>query len=73
MPDREAAVARFEALLLCRSRGNPLPDMPDYPSCEEIRRELAGRDLGCYCLDELPCHAPTLLWIANDPLWGCVR
>jgi hypothetical protein len=34
-------------------------------NCADVRRELPGRDLGCYCgLDE-PCHADTLLEIAN--------
>jgi hypothetical protein len=35
-------------------------------NCADVRRELPGRDLGCYCgLDE-PCHADTLLEIANS-------
>lgn len=31
---------------------------------EAARRELPGRDLVCYCAPE-PCHAETLLEIAN--------
>lgn len=40
---------------------------------EQIRRELAGRDLACWCgLTDaagrtLPCHAYTLLELANRP------
>ena len=33
---------------------------------EDVRRELRGRDLACYCsLDEL-CHANVLLAVANE-------
>lgn len=36
-----------------------------YPSVEEIRTELAGKDLACWCELGMPCHADTLLAIAN--------
>lgn len=42
-----------------------------YPPVEEIRSELAGRDLMCWCRTEdddgnpVPCHATILLEIAN--------
>lgn len=40
-------------------------DYEDYPTIEEIRRELVGKNLACWCgLDE-PCHADVLLEIAN--------
>lgn len=32
---------------------------------DDIRRELAGRDLGCACPPELPCHVDVLLEVAN--------
>jgi hypothetical protein len=33
---------------------------------DDVRRELRGRDLACYCpLDGQPCHADVLLGIAN--------
>ena len=34
----------------------------------EIRRELRGRDLVCWC-SPLPCHADILLIIANELTW----
>lgn len=42
----------------------------DYPSTEDIRRELAGKDLACWCPLPEPgapdiCHAAVLLDIAN--------
>lgn len=49
---------------------------PDYPSIEEIRRELRGHDLACWCpprgvsrngsLLEINCHGDVLLEIANN-------
>lgn len=43
----------------------------DYPSLDEIRRELRGKDLACWCPLPEPgypddCHAAVLLKIANE-------
>lgn len=35
------------------------------PTVDEIRTELAGRDLMCWCKTTEPCHADVLLEIAN--------
>ena len=69
---REECAARFETYLIVRR--NPHPgwrDLLAYPSDEEIRRELGGRDLACWC--PLPaegepdhCHASVLLVWANE-------
>jgi len=32
----------------------------------DVRRELRGRDLACYCPVDQPCHADVLLAIANE-------
>jgi hypothetical protein len=40
--------------------------MWDAPSVEDIRRELAGHDLACWCPLDQPCHADVLLEIANE-------
>ncbi|MFJ7297628.1 DUF4326 domain-containing protein [Streptomyces collinus] len=32
---------------------------------DQIRRDLAGRDLMCWCAESLPCHADALLRLAN--------
>lgn len=37
------------------------------PSVAEIRVELAGRDLMCWCPLDQPCHADVLLELANPP------
>ncbi len=49
---------------------------PNYPSVDEIRAELAGHDLACWCpprrinrngsLGEICCHADVLLELANS-------
>lgn len=36
-----------------------------YPTDAQIRAELAGRDLACWCPLDQPCHADVLLEIAN--------
>ena len=35
------------------------------PTCEEIRAELRGKNLACFCPLDKPCHADVLLEIAN--------
>jgi hypothetical protein len=35
-------------------------------SVEDARRELAGRDLACWCSLDGPCHADVLIEIANS-------
>ncbi len=35
------------------------------PSVEEIRRELRGKNLACWCAPGTPCHAELLLELAN--------
>ena len=32
----------------------------------DVRRELAGRDLACWCPRPGPCHADVLLEMANE-------
>jgi hypothetical protein len=35
------------------------------PTVEQIRAQLAGRDLMCFCALDAPCHADVLLEMAN--------
>jgi len=56
---RAASVVAFRGLLASPSRRG-------YPSDEEIRAHLAGRDLACWCAVGQPCHADVLLEIANE-------
>ncbi len=34
-------------------------------TADDVRRELTGRDLCCWCAPELACHADVLLDVAN--------
>ena len=57
--DAAMAVRAFENMLSCSNR--------NYPSHDEIRAELAGKHLACWCLLDQPCHADVFLIIANSP------
>jgi hypothetical protein len=34
-------------------------------TADDVRRELAGKDLGCFCPLDKPCHVDVLLAVAN--------
>jgi len=53
---QEEAVREFEAELLM--------DM-NYQARDAVHRELAGKDLACWCRLDQPCHADVLLRVAN--------
>lgn len=36
-----------------------------YPRIEEIKAELRGKNLACWCKPDQPCHADILLELAN--------
>jgi len=73
--DRASAVELFTATLDMLRAGFPIVDDAGeditYPSDAEIRAELGGRALACWCpppADGEPdvCHAAVLLKIANE-------
>jgi hypothetical protein len=37
----------------------------EYTTVEDVRRELAGKDLACWCPLDQPCHADVYLEVAN--------
>jgi hypothetical protein len=51
---------RAEAVALHREWLLTQPDL-----VEAARRELRGRDLACWCPEDGPCHADTLIEVAN--------
>lgn len=70
------AVALYRALVLdrvpvaeLRQRTGPdiyvKPGDVVVPSIDDVRTNLRGRDLACYCKPGWPCHADVLLEIAN--------
>jgi hypothetical protein len=38
----------------------------DPPSRDDIRAELAGHNLACWCRPGTPCHADILIQLANS-------
>ena len=56
--DAATAVRFFEDTLRIERR--------NYPSTDEIRAELRGKNLACWCKLDQPCHADVLLRIANE-------
>lgn len=59
--DAEGAVGFFTEML----RDPELRAAAGYPSDEEIRRDLRGFNLACFCPLTKPCHVSPLLEIAN--------
>ena len=59
--DKETAVQAFRLLLT-----QPGSTRVAYPTLEEIKSELSGKDLACFCSLDEPCHADILLELANQ-------
>lgn len=55
--DAEEAVRRFTAVIV-----------NDGASMHMIRKALKGRDLACWCPPDQPCHADSLITLANRPV-----
>ncbi|MFE3052314.1 DUF4326 domain-containing protein [Nocardia sp. NPDC059239] len=55
---RDAVHLRDARWIRLEHRGQPV-------TIEDVRTELAGRDLVCWCPLDQPCHADVLLKIAN--------
>jgi len=56
--DAETSVRFFSEMLEYELR--------PYPTTDEIRTELRGKNLACWCKLDQPCHADVLLQIANE-------
>ena len=61
-PSTEAAVAH--AVRAFRWQLENHPNVVGF-TVDDVRRELAGRDLACWCATGQPCHGDVLLEIAN--------
>ena len=60
---REAAVARYVEWIKGTAKA---PDHRQPPTPGEIQQALSGKNLACWCPRDGPCHANTLLKIANE-------
>ena len=58
------AVAYYRRWALGEFRGDPNV-LPCPFTLEDVRRELGGKDLACWCPLDQPCHADVLLELAN--------
>ena len=65
--DAQTCVKLYQEKLLRYSHkhGSMVDFLTDCHTIEEIRRELGGKNLACYCPLHSPCHADVLLKIAN--------
>ena len=59
--DAEGAVGMFRDMLADEARR----DAANYPDDEDVRLNLRGKNLACWCKLGTPCHADVLLEIAN--------
>lgn len=60
---RALAVQRFKEMLTTDVEARTAFG---YPDREQIRAELAGKNLGCWCPLDQRCHADVLLELANQ-------
>ncbi len=76
--DPAMAVSLFRRLLLSEGAWCPVP-VPKWPkgkipatwtTVEDVRTELRGKNLACWCKPGAPCHADVLLELANRPITG---
>lgn len=58
---QEHAVILFDAWI-----GGEIPEIGIPPSIDEMKRELAGKNLACWCAPNTPCHADVLLDLVNE-------
>lgn len=66
----DADSAQSKAVELCgqwlRGTLDPKLSPGDPPSRDDIRAELAGHNLACWCRPGTPCHADILIQLANS-------
>lgn len=58
---------RLQAVSMFASQVMGYEDLePDEYFISEVKRQLKGKDLACWCPLDEPCHADVLLKIANE-------
>ena len=68
----EMAVQAFRSMVEKEGSWSPIPlpwpkgKIPaQWTSVEDVKRELRGKNLACFCPLDQPCHADVLLELAN--------
>jgi hypothetical protein len=62
-PDRRAHALRSFRGVIMGEIEDPIHRLPF--TVDDVRRELRGKNLACFCPLDKPCHADVLLEIAN--------
>ena len=69
------AVASFRSMVDKEGGWFPVPlpwpqgKIPkQFTTIEDVRRDLAGKNLACWCAPDAACHADVLLEISNRPI-----
>lgn len=72
--DAQMAVALFTQMLREHGTWSPIPlpwpkgKIPrEWTTSDDVRQELRGKNLACWCALDQPCHADVLLEVANKP------
>jgi len=68
--DPRGRVAEMDFGVVCEAKGKTIEIGPRAkaglaPSIDDIRKELRGKDLACWCRLDQPCHGDVLLELAN--------
>ncbi len=70
--DRALSVLSFKEFIRKEGCWSPIPlpwpkgKIPrEWTTIEDVKRELAGKNLACWCALDQPCHADVLLELAN--------
>jgi len=61
-------VKRYEQWLTGNNVLSSAQNEANKPTIEEIRRELGGKNLACWCSEGDACHADVLLCLANPDI-----
>ena len=63
---RPSKWAPYQRITRIQTLDRILREYRKWANAVEIRSELRGKDLACWCPLDQPCHADILLEIAND-------
>lgn len=62
----DEAILKYKQFVSVGIISNNVLGNDDYSLIPEIKQDLRGKNLACWCALDQPCHADVLLEIAND-------